>query len=62
MNRRFLLQGSVLLAATSVIAGCAQTEGADIVDLALRFRTAALAEDAPQMRALTREAEVLAET
>ncbi|MEO0752044.1 MAG: fasciclin domain-containing protein [Pseudomonadota bacterium] len=34
MNRRFLLQGSVLLAATSVIAGCAQTEGADIVDIA----------------------------
>lgn len=40
----------------------ASVEGADIVDLALRFRTAALAEDAPQMRALTREAEVLAET
>ena len=34
MNRRFLLKGTVLVAASAILAGCAQTEGADIVDIA----------------------------
>lgn len=34
MNRRFLLKGTALVAASAILAGCAQTEGADIVDIA----------------------------
>lgn len=40
----------------------ADAEGADIVSLALAFRAAILADDAPRIRALTAEAEALART